>query len=63
MTISEFVQDLFDSCSVTPEYMDLQTAADDLNNFRVYGWDLPEGIVPETYADTWNALVREQREG
>ncbi len=62
MGISEFVQGLFDACRVTPEYMDEQTAADDLDNFMAEGWELPEGITPEIYAEYWNALVQEQEE-
>lgn len=62
MTVSEFVQDLFDSCMVTPVYMTINEAADDLDNFTAEEWDLPEGITPELYAEAWNALVQEQEE-
>lgn len=57
MTISEFVQSLFDSCPVTPETLDIDTAAEDLDNFRSDGWTLPDDITPESYAAEWNRLV------
>lgn len=59
MTISEFVQDLFDSFRDTPEPLDIETAAADLDNFRSDGWPLPDDITPEAYAEEWNRLVHD----
>ena len=61
MTIREFVLKLWenDPNGSTTERLDLDTARIDLDNFRADGWDLPEGITPESYAEAWNELVNE----
>ena len=61
MTIREFVLKLWenDPNGSTAERLDLDTARIDLDNFRADGWDLPEGITPESYAEAWNELVDE----
>lgn len=60
MSIYDFVQDLFNSCPVTPEKMDLDTARIDLANFASEGWEMPQDITPEEYMTVWNELVSRQ---
>lgn len=62
MTIREFVKTLWenDPNGSASERMDLETARADLENFRADGWDLPDGITPESYAEAWNELVEER---
>ena len=61
MTIREFVTDLFiNAREYDGERMTVETAREDLKNFAADGWDIPEGITPEEYADIWNELVEEQ---
>ena len=59
MTIAEFVKNVWENeeNGAYSERMDLETAKIDLNNFRSDGWDLPEGITPESYMEAWNELV------
>ena len=59
MTIVEFVKNVRENeeNGAYSEKMDLETAKIDLDNFRSDGWDLPEGITPESYMDAWNKLV------
>ena len=57
MSITDFVESLIREYRGTLEPMDLDTAKIDLNNFKRDGWDLPEGITPEEYAETWNELI------
>lgn len=61
ISISQFVQDLFDACDVTPEEMDIDTARNDLEMFRRQeDWEIPADITPEEFAAEWNELVRAQ---
>ena len=61
MTIREFVEDLFDHCPYTPEYMSIEDAQVDLDNFASYeDWVMPEGITAEEYSRIWNELLEEQ---
>ena len=45
----------------SPDYdkpMDMETALIDLNNFRAYGWKIPDGLTPELYMEIWNELLQ-----
>ena len=58
MTKREFVENLFnENRNGNPELMDIETAENDLNNFRLDGWDIPEDLTAEEYAEIWNDLV------
>lgn len=61
MTISEFVRDLWESCSDDSytKHMDLDTARCDLDNFRRSEFAMPDDITPEAYMEAWNELVDE----
>jgi len=61
MTTYEFVRNLFDADSNGVGRLSVEDAAQDLRNFRAEGWDLPEDITPETYAEIWNGFVPESR--
>ena len=58
MTVYDFVVDLFNSCREGAEPMTIDDAAADIENFKREGWQLPEGITPEEYAETWNKLCK-----
>ena len=63
VSISQFVQDLFNACDVTPEEMDIDTARNDLEMFRRQeDWEIPADITPEEFAAEWNELVRAQNQ-
>lgn len=63
MTIREFVTDLFLSArEYDGERMTVETAREDLDNFAADGWDIPDGVTPEEYADIWNELVEKQNQ-
>ena len=57
MTIHEFTKRLFDEAQF-PERMTIETATEDIRNFRIEGWELPEDITPESYRDAWNSFLR-----
>lgn len=57
MTTREWIENLFDSFRETPEPMTLEAAASDIANFRAEGWDVPEDLTAEEYAETWNELI------
>ena len=58
MTKREFVENLFnENRNGNPELMDIETAENDLNNFRLDGWDIPEDLTAEEYAEIWNNLI------
>ncbi len=62
MTISEFVKKLWENDpNGNCEEMDIQTAYEDIENFKADGWDLPEGITPKSYMEAWNELVEENK--
>lgn len=44
------------------DLIDLETAQDDLENFKRDEWELPDGITAENYMDAWNQLVNEYSE-
>ena len=58
-SISEFVNELFNSSSTHPERINMETAAIDLENFAADDFDMPEGITPAAYMAEWNGLVSE----
>ena len=61
MTVSEFVEELFNASSVTPERIEsLEDAEKDLENFRADEWEMPEDITAEEYMEAGNALVDQQ---
>lgn len=63
MTKREFVQFLWEhAMDYDGSYMSLETARADLENFRAEdGWDVPEDLTAEEYAEIWNGLVDAQR--
>ena len=48
-----FVADLFDSALDTSQ-MTAELAAEDLDRFRSEGWNVPEDLTAEEYAEIWN---------
>ena len=62
ITMSEFIEDLWNNAQDKPEEIDISTARADLENFRRDGWTLPEGITPESYMEAWNELVKKAGE-
>ena len=59
MTAYEFVRNLWENSSSYADRIDSDTAREDLENFRAEGWDIPDGLTADTYADIWNELVEE----
>lgn len=57
MTTSEFVRNLWENSSDYTTRMDITTAQNDLNTFRAEGWDVPDDLTAEEYAEAWNELV------
>ena len=57
MTTSEFVRNLWENSSDYTTKMDINTAQNDLDTFRAEGWDVPEDLTAEEYAEAWNELV------
>ena len=53
-TAREFVAELFDSCFFVAGKMTVEDARDDLRHFRAEGWEIPEELTPELYAELWN---------
>ena len=41
--------------------LDVKTAAGDLVRFRAAGYDVPEDLTAEDFAEWWNELVDEQK--
>ena len=56
MTMQEFMEGILNN-AIDNGPMDLDTARTDLENFRRDGWELPEGITPESYMDAWNEVA------
>lgn len=62
MTTYEFVANLFDECRNDVAPIDIETAKEDLQNFRKEAisapdcWEVPEDLTPEEYMKIWNAL-------
>ena len=54
-----FVADLFDN-AIDAAPMTVEIAAADLDNFRNEGWDVPEDLTPEEYADIWNRFSAQE---
>ena len=62
MTAYEFVKDLWEHAEDYSRYMTAQTAREDLDNFRRQdGWEVPEDLTAEEFADLWNELVDDQK--
>ena len=57
MTVREFVAYLYDNAEDTNVLHDIRTATEDLEHLRREGFDVPEDITPEEYADVWNDMV------
>lgn len=57
MTTSEFVRNLWENSSDYTTKMDITTAQNDLDTFRAEGWDVPDDLTAEEYAEVWNELV------
>lgn len=66
MTIYELAKQVWEACidpdGIAKNGYTVQDAAADLENFRVAGWDLPDDITPEEFADAMNEVVEESRE-
>lgn len=62
--VKDFVNDLWldNGNHGFADLIDLETAKDDLENFKRDGWELPDGITAENYMDAWNQLVNEYSE-
>lgn len=59
-TNEAFVAELFDNVQ-DHEPMTAEQAAFDLNMFRrEEGWNIPEDITPEEYAEIWNRFCEER---
>lgn len=56
MTVYEFTKALFDEAQF-PKRMTIETATEDIRNFRLEGWELPDDITPESYLDAWNSFL------
>ena len=61
MTTYEFVRNLFDADRNGVGRITVEDAALDLRNFRAEGWDLPDDITPEAYAEIWNGFLPESK--
>ena len=61
-SIYEFVRNLWENAYDPSEQMTIETAAEDLNSFHKEGWDIPDGITAEEYAELWNKFVAEAEE-
>lgn len=59
MTAYEFVRNLWENSDSYDTMMDIETAQQDLDNFRSESWDVPEDLTAEEYASIWNELVNE----
>ena len=59
MTAYEFVRNLWENSDNYDSMMDIETAQQDLDNFRSEFWDVPEDLTAEEYASIWNELVNE----
>lgn len=63
MSAYEFVESLFNEAGddqlIT---MTIEAAEADLENFERSGWDIPEDLTPEEYADLWNEMLAEWEE-
>ena len=57
MTTSEFVRNLWENSGDYTTKMDITTAQNDLDTFRAEGWDVPDDLTAEEYAEAWNDLV------
>lgn len=54
-----FVADLFDT-AIDASPITAELAAEDLDRFRAEGWDVPEDLTPEEYAEIWNGFCVEE---
>lgn len=57
-TNESFVADLFDNADATP--ITSEVASSELNMFRREGWDVPEDLTPEEFAEIWNRFCEEE---
>ena len=53
----EFVKALFDAYFISAPMITEEEAREDLENFRREGWELPEGITAEEFAEIWNGYA------
>lgn len=58
-TNEAFVADLFDN-ALDSSPMTTDIAAEDLDRFRAEGWEVPEDITPNEYAEIWNRFCSEE---
>ena len=65
MTTYELAKQVWENC-IDPDALangyTAQDAATDLDNFRADGWDIPDDITPEEFADAMNTVIAESRE-
>ena len=57
-TNEAFVADLFDNADATP--ITSEDAGADLIMFRRDGWDVPEDLTAEEFAEIWNRFCEEE---
>lgn len=57
-TNESFVADLFDNADATP--ITPEAANSDLIMFRRDGWDVPEDLTAEEFAEIWNRFCEEE---
>ncbi len=57
MTTREFVENLFNDCREGAEMMTVEEAEADIRNFAAEGWQIPDDITAEEYAQIWNELL------
>lgn len=58
-TNEAFVADLFDNADATPTITP-EAAASDIIMFRRDGWDVPEDLTAEEFAEIWNRFCEEE---
>ena len=58
-TNEAFVADLFDN-AIDSTSMTAEQAAEDLSMFRREGWDVPEDLTAEEFAEIWNRFCNEE---
>lgn len=65
MTVYDFAKQFWETC-IDPDSLALgytaEDAAADLENFRVSGWDIPDGITPAEFAEAMNEVIAEAKQ-
>lgn len=65
MTTYELAKQVWENC-IDPDALanayTAQDAAADLDNFRADGWDIPDDITPEEFAEAMNEVIAEAQQ-